>query len=170
MTVNYPIGVIDYEASGLDNNTYPIEIGIAIRESPKADIKIWSSLIQPSANWLSKGVWNLKSEEIHGISKKDLENAPELKNIVSASMDFAKGIPLYFDGGKYDFYWHSQIVKEYEKFTLNIKIIDEIVDWKEYMGRLKNMTIKHRAGPDAQQNLELIEAIIADKKILKKGG
>jgi hypothetical protein len=168
MTLNYPFGVIDYESSGLDYNTYPIEIGIAIKHSPEAKIKIWSSLIQPTAKWLSKGVWNPESEKIHGISRQDLEKAPSLKNIVSTSMKFAKDIPLYFDGGKYDFYWHSQIVEEYKNFNLNIIVIDKIVDWQEYMDRLGNMPIMHRAAPDARQNLELIESIIADNKILKQ--
>lgn len=56
--------IIDIEASGLDNDSFPIEFAIGNSE----EIKSW--LIKPLASW---NHWNINAEKIHGISRGKLE-------------------------------------------------------------------------------------------------
>ena len=58
----WPIHTIDFEASSLDDGTYPIEVGIGRWVAPTSDIETWSTLIRPLANWERYGSWSPKAE------------------------------------------------------------------------------------------------------------
>lgn len=59
--------VFDVEASALEDDSYPIEIGWCF-----GDLVSDSFLIRPTEDWEQHGVWSWQSEEIHGIPQRDL--------------------------------------------------------------------------------------------------
>ena len=71
---------IDFEASSLSADSWPIELGICwIDEQNK--LRVEAKLIQPHASWqLSE--WSEFSQKIHGITLDELE-APPSEVIIS---------------------------------------------------------------------------------------
>ena len=47
----YPLVTIDFEASALTLQSFPIEVGIAIARGSSSEMEIWSSLIRPEVDW-----------------------------------------------------------------------------------------------------------------------
>lgn len=69
----FPFAVIDFEASSLDENSYPIEVGVAIVRD--GALTSWSSLIRPTPEWRSRDAWSRSSERVHQISREMLADA-----------------------------------------------------------------------------------------------
>lgn len=44
----WPVAAIDFEASSLDEDSYPIEVGLALWPAPGESILSWTALIQPA--------------------------------------------------------------------------------------------------------------------------
>ena len=63
--LEWPLAVIDFEASALSIESYPIEVGIAIMANATADIEIWSTLIKPAPHWNMRAQWDPDAERIH---------------------------------------------------------------------------------------------------------
>lgn len=61
---------IDFEASSLSEQSWPIEVGLARLEGKRVVIE--SKLIRPRPDW-SEFDWNEKSAAVHGIPRSDLE-------------------------------------------------------------------------------------------------
>ena len=61
----YNGNVIDFEASGLSSESYPIEVGLVLQDGT-----IYHSLIRPIESWKH---WSDKAEKIHGIRKSDIQ-------------------------------------------------------------------------------------------------
>src|SRR3546814_8676472 len=70
--VPWPLFTIDFEASGLGEFTYPIEIGIAAWRAPNLPVETWSSLISPPMAWGQHRIWSREGEAVHGISREEL--------------------------------------------------------------------------------------------------
>lgn len=68
----FPLVVMDFEASALTLDSYPIEVGVAIATTPSSSIETWSSLIAPAPDWDLASHWDPDAERIHGISRWDL--------------------------------------------------------------------------------------------------
>ena len=52
--MNFPLIVLDFEASSLSDDSYPIEVGVALVLNSDGPIRVWSSLIQPCREWTSR--------------------------------------------------------------------------------------------------------------------
>ena len=92
----------DIEASGLDRDSYPIEIAWSL---PGGDIK--SRLIRREADWVC---WDDISEEIHGIRLIDLEEKGRPARDVAKEMNGdLSGKVLHFDGGAFDRFWLARL-------------------------------------------------------------
>lgn len=59
--------VVDVEASALGRGSYPIEVGVA-----RLGGRVMSWHIQPTAEWLERGVWEPAAEVLHGISLEQM--------------------------------------------------------------------------------------------------
>lgn len=98
-----PFGLLpcigDFEASGLTQDSYPIEVAWSL---PSGAIQ--SHLIQPDPAW--GGYWNPDSEALHHITQKMLENEGIAPVMIAAKMNSdLRGLTLYFDGSDYDLKW-----------------------------------------------------------------
>jgi len=69
----WPLTTINFEASALGWNSWPIEVGISRWSSPKSTLEGWSSLIQPTDAWLQNGDWSADSAKAHRIARKELQ-------------------------------------------------------------------------------------------------
>jgi len=63
----WPLTVIDFEASSLDQDGYPIKVGLALWPGHDDAIFGWSTLIQPAGDWSRHGHWSLNPAKVHGI-------------------------------------------------------------------------------------------------------
>lgn len=98
MPKHYPPSIIDIEASGFGDKSYPIEIGIVRYDGAK-----WCKLIQPLAHWIH---WDDSAEALHGISREMLnaygENAVKVCHELNA---FLSNTIVYSDGWVVDNPW-----------------------------------------------------------------
>lgn len=102
-TMPWPIVVIDFEASSLGEDSYPIEVGIARWREPDAPIEIWSSLIRPMKEWETRH-WSAISQTVHGIPREALRDAPEAAAVLGR-LNGLCGRQVYCDGGQEDLRW-----------------------------------------------------------------
>ncbi|MGK7867949.1 3'-5' exonuclease [Falsiroseomonas sp. E2-1-a20] len=69
---------LDIEASGLSEDSYPIEIGIALPSALGGgdwEILLLSWLIRPAATWLdNQDAWSTTAEQVHGLTLDQLRS------------------------------------------------------------------------------------------------
>lgn len=106
----WPLATIDFEASHLGRMSYPIEIGCAIWDGPEKEARSWSCLIEPTDDWLRRGIWNDASQAVHGISRRDLVGQSTPASALEAANEFlGVGGIVYCDGGGHDAYWLERL-------------------------------------------------------------
>lgn len=89
--------IIDVEASGLTQNSYPIEIGVY-----GYNIN-YSNLIIPEDNWTS---WDLNSEKIHKLKREQLfEEGIVIKKIADDLNALLYKKTVYSDAANWDSFW-----------------------------------------------------------------
>lgn len=154
---------IDFEASSLDGNSFPIEVGIAI--VCEDSIESWSSLIQPTANWNRRGAWSARSERVHGISREELASAPSPRDVLIELKERIDGIViLYSDNLEYDRRWLSElsdaagIRAEFFCADLHKRMDRDPAARERFAAFLAANAAPHRAEPDARR---LIQAVLA---------
>ena len=169
--LSWPLFTIDFEASGLGEFTYPIEIGISSWSSPGAKITTWSTLIRPPAVWREHRIWSREGQAIHGITRDQLEvGLPPLEALTKANELIGSHL-AFCDGGEHDLRWllHlAQAATVHPSFLLG--------DWRSLLAALPSARrsqvmqwmevepVVNRAGPDADR---LIKALL---KGLTAGG
>src|SRR3546814_1795139 len=88
-SIRWPLASIDFEASGLGEGTYPIEVGLAVWHGPDTPIRTWSTLIAPTPDWVARGVWKSEAESVHKIDRGSLhrseEHTSELQSLMRIS-------------------------------------------------------------------------------------
>lgn len=111
MTIQFPLAVIDFEASSFsDERSYPVEVGVAVAPAAGSAILVWSSLIRPTAEWIRTGDWSAKSAKVHGISLQELESGGSPEETAHALNRIAALVPRFWcDGGEYDVHWHRRL-------------------------------------------------------------
>ncbi len=90
--------IIDFEASGFGDESYPIEVGVALSSGQK-----YCALIKPASNWL---YWDLNAEQIHGLCLKDLHAyGKPIPTVIRELNSFVDSRTLYSDGWVVDRPW-----------------------------------------------------------------
>src|SRR3546814_3399693 len=93
---------IDVEASGLEECTYPIEIGIAAWRAPNLPVETWSSLISPPMAWGQHRIWSREGEAVHGISREELAGGISPLEALTKANELIGGHTAYCEGGEHD--------------------------------------------------------------------
>lgn len=158
----WPLAVIDFEASSLDQDGYPIEVGLALWPDPDQGILGWSTLIQPAEEWTRHGHWSLKSAKVHGIQGRDLLAHGQPVDRVAAALNAALGAGTiaWCDGDAYDVHWTGALFQASNiapVFTLGhwhrlIKMLGPAMR-ERGLGWLEQAPARHRARDDAEQLL-----------------
>lgn len=93
----HPI-IIDIEASGFGQTSYPIEIGLVLENHER-----FCTLIAPQSDWTH---WADSAEAVHGISRDNLINAGKSALDVALYLNsLLDGVTVYSDGWVVDKPW-----------------------------------------------------------------
>lgn len=104
--LQFPIAVIDFEATALTLTSHPIEVGLAIARGSDIAIEVWSALIQPPPQWNISAEWDPDAEKLHVISRRELQSGIPPRQAMTALNRLAVGLDvIWCDGGHYDAYW-----------------------------------------------------------------
>ncbi len=95
---------IDFEASSLSDNSYPIEVGWVFEDGREED-----HLIRPAEGWTD---WSAKAETIHGIPRASLVAEGEPHDAVARRMiDALSGHDLLASAPSWDGKWLSVLLR-----------------------------------------------------------
>jgi hypothetical protein len=125
-----PLAFIDFEASSLDPESWPLEAGYAL-STGKAD----GFLIQRAEKW-SMQHWDRRSALIHGISLKDLEADGLPADVALRRLAWAlEDVRVVSDAPTYDMHWLETLAD-----AAGQPVPFEIHDWEAALPRLKSRT------------------------------
>ena len=152
---------IDFEASSLAPNGWPIEVGVAWRKN--GTIAVESKLIRPEPSW-SMDDWHSESEAVHGIPRADLDNAEPAEDVAIWLREKLQGKLVVCDAPEFDQRWLDRLMQTIGGAPeIKIDDFDRVAWWafSEMDGRiapgrlhrvyetLVNEKTVHRAGDDA---------------------
>ncbi|MDP9412901.1 MAG: hypothetical protein M3Q08_02165 [Pseudomonadota bacterium] len=160
--MNFPLAVLDFEASSLSLSTYPelssypIEVGLAVATGLSEPILVWSSLIKPDPEWAARGDWDRASEKVHGIAREKLIAGMPPPQVAAALDEVLEPLGhAWCDGGRYDGHWLTVLygaAKTKPKFHLGdmagLFAFDRPMQ-NRYADILAATAPPHRAGEDA---------------------
>jgi hypothetical protein len=90
--------IIDVEASGFGNGSYPIEVGVADNEGHR-----YCTLIEPAKDWTH---WDVSAEKVHNITRETLSECGRSVFDVAQNLNNRyKNQTLYSDGWVVDKPW-----------------------------------------------------------------
>lgn len=145
-----PTHFVDFEASGIAPDSYPIEIAIVSADSQ------YQALIKPVRYWEH---WSFDAQDMHGISRDDLlERGTDAHALAVALNDRLNGVAVCSDSPQ-DVFWLDTL---YEAAGIEpaftISPLESFVTREEAgeIARLMSTRKAHRALPDA---LDLMNAV-----------
>ena len=147
---------IDFEASGLSSDSWPIEIGLAWIEG--AAVRTWSSLIRPAPGW-DMGAWDPRSAKVHGIPREELAAAPSADAVAAAAAKLMSGKTVCSDAPTFDEQWAKRLFLELPQ-VVPLRIFDTYNAFDYVLSpagmdhayeMLSRLHAPHRAGPDAER-------------------
>jgi len=165
---NQSMYIIDFEASGLGKESYPIEVGWGDGRHPAT-----SFLLNPKAmdGWTD---WDPRSLEFHHIPREKLiKEGKNPKRIAEIMIKELAGKTLYSDEPRYDNMWKDRLLKDagYDpglikiknlKYFLNkmIKATSPKMKFTDLLEEFSAKTkIPHRAGPDVTWLFEFVDFV-----------
>lgn len=151
---------IDFEASGLDRHSWPIEIGAAWIEGEGLGrtVQVWSSLIRPERHW-PMSCWSEHSAAVHGIPLDELRRAPRAEEVAREFLRLAGGSVIVSDAPEFDGRWLGRLLDSVDhNRQVEVRDFDALafarfkaLQLDRVYERLARIRVPHRAGPDAQR-------------------
>jgi len=90
--------VMDIEASGFGQDSYPIEVGFVL-----PDAETFCSLIRPAPGWTH---WDDAAERLHRISQETVRvHGRDAREVAQELNERLHGLTLYCDGWAHDYVW-----------------------------------------------------------------
>ena len=145
---------MDFEASGLGPQSWPIEIGLSWIEG--GAVKTWSSLIRPEPDW-DMEAWDPVSARVHGIPLDQLAKAPAAGLVAAEAAKRISGKTVCSDAPKHDERWARRLFLEGAQ-PVSLRIFDIYSAFEHVLSeagmdhaheKLARLPAPHRAGPDA---------------------
>lgn len=161
------IAFVDFEAASLavvlddltfTQGSFPIEVGVSILDVESGEIKTWSSLIKPHADW-DMSTWGTVSAGIHKISLEDLDTAPDVRTAAQSAMILMKTCDHVMAGhSMMDGRWADMMFRAAGlRPNITLKSFEDMVTVKaitfaHYMNIPERTgDAAHRAGADAEE-------------------
>ena len=160
--LEWPICIVDFEASSLSKQSYPIEVGVCLCTDPDLPVRLWGSLIRPTEKWLESQDWSDEAFAVHGITQEDLQTGLTPEEIRLELLKFCAPADLVFcDGGDHDHHWHNQLCAAAGAGTGMVlaslqKMLFHHELYEPYAERAESANTRHRAIPDC---IEIITQI-----------
>lgn len=163
---------IDFEASSLSAESWPIEIGIAWIEG--ADVQSWSTLIRPDASWDLED-WSAQSAKVHNIPYEEVMAAPRAIDVAHEVKARLEGKTPVSDNPEFETRWMDKLLKltdapspdflDYDLLAHSAchnhpAALDRVYE------RLERTRVPHRAGKDAER---LAKGILRGLKVMREG-
>jgi DNA polymerase-3 subunit epsilon len=154
--LKFPLAVLDFEASSLEQDSYPVECGLAVVAAIDEPMRVWSTLIAPSGTWKMSGHWSAKSAKIHGITHEELTTGTSPMTVADELNARFPDI-VWCDGGDYDQYWLDRLYSAANAApSFELRDVIELFGadtgayhrFRELLAQSKRL---HRAGDDAEQ-------------------
>ncbi|UWP88437.1 3'-5' exonuclease [Aliiroseovarius crassostreae] len=98
---------IEFEASSLSPDSWPIEVGVAWLEGRK--VISHSKMIRPRANWPLDD-WSDTSAKVHGISQLKLETAEDADSVAGWLHEAVHDRVLVSDAPEFDQRWLNRLL------------------------------------------------------------
>ena len=138
--MNFPLILLDFEASSLSDDSYPIEVGVALALNLGEPIRVWSSLIRPVREWTIRHDWDPAAERVHHIPAALLATGQMSSEVAKALNAIIGQVGhAYCDGGHYDGFWLERLFKA-------ARIEPAFALWDLARLFLLNRTLFHRFG------------------------
>jgi hypothetical protein len=94
--------IIDIEASGFGQGSYPIEIGVIDKQQTP-----FCCLVRPEPGWQH---WNAEGETTHGISRETLlDHGKDVVEVARQLNERLRGQTVYTDAWGHDFSWLNKL-------------------------------------------------------------
>lgn len=138
--------VIDCEASGLEEKSYPIEVGVSLHDDS------FSFLIKPEKEWT---YWSMSAEKIHNIKREQLfDEGISCFEAAQRLNSQLRDLTLFSDATDYETFWLDRLFKAAKcpRFfdidsIYSLPFNDKIYSAEKK--RLSSFIITHRAENDA---------------------
>ena len=151
------IAFLDFEASGLDAEGWPIEVGLCWIDG-NLDIQTFDSLIRPVPEW-PEHAWSPASAAVHGIPRRDLDDAPDATTVIQNLLHALDGRIALSDAPEFDQVWLDTLfaasdftdafrLRDFDGVTMAAFPSRALDALYEYLHRKK---APHRAGPDSRR-------------------
>ena len=145
---------MDFEASSLAPDSWPIEVGLSWLEN--GELQTWSSLIRPAPDW-SLSAWSMQSAAVHGIAIETLHDAPIVSAVVDELFERLEGKVLVSDAPEFDLRWLSRLLHaggcnsalEVEDYHFVSCALFSGLALDILYETLERQPAPHRAGPDS---------------------
>jgi len=163
-----PMYIIDFEASGLGRESYPIEVAWG-----KGKQSVTSFLLNPECmdGWTD---WDVRSSEFHRISRdKLIKKGEDPKRVAEQMVRELAGKTVYSDEPRYDNMWKDRLLQDsgYDPECIRIKNLKYFLDRMvkatapkmRFTDLLEEFSAKtetpHRAGPDVSWLFEFVNFV-----------
>ena len=126
-----PIAFIDLEASGLNAESWPIEVGWChIGKKPQ------SFLIKPQKEW-SMSAWDEAAEKLHGVKRSELDKKGIDPEKICAELNRGlEGSTVYSDAPDWDGFWLYRLFR-----AAGVKQAFKLTDFHQVVGSIAPETL-----------------------------
>ncbi|MBA1146684.1 hypothetical protein H0Z60_06390 [Ectothiorhodospiraceae bacterium WFHF3C12] len=158
---------LDFEATGLHPDSYPIEVAWS-----DAAGEVESCLIRPEEDWLDLP-WDANAEAMHGISHERVMHEGQPAAEVCARLDDAlRGCVVYCDAVTYDRMWLATLFEVVDRSpAFELRDVEDVIQptdrrevsllWREHLrsaALLENRGLRlHRAADDVRLLIAMYE-------------
>jgi hypothetical protein len=150
--VERPSFFIDFEASGIAPDSYPIEVAVVSNET------VYSSLIKPVRYWTH---WSFDAQDMHGLTQDHLLQEGDTPHAVAKQMNQLFSGQVLCSDSPQDGFWFDVLFEAADLMpTFELKPLEVFVgrEAASDIYRLLPTTRRHRALHDATALMEACRA------------
>lgn len=148
---------LDIESSGLDDESYPIQIGYTYEVDD--EVKTIEFFIKPADHWNN---WDQEAEDyIHHIPRSVLKTGLSIKDAcLKLNKDLGKS-QVIVDSKDYDLFWLNKLYNE-----TNLKMSFSIINIEDYL--LKSHNVSNDYYEDTREKYEFSHSAGEDSIVIHK--
>lgn len=149
------VAFLDFEASSLDPDSWPIEVGLSWIDL-NLEVQTYHSLIKPVPEW-PEHAWSSASAAVHNIPRRALDEAPDVTEVAEGLLKALDGRIMLSDAPSFERHWLDRLfaaasvtdhvtIEDFDAITLGAFSSHALDHLYEHLDCRK---APHRAGPDS---------------------